>query len=130
MKRGLSLDPPTDSCRSFPVRFLPGEFSEMSSGAGFLPLACSAALPGSWLGDWGSEMAVAAVGGGPVPGWSGCRGGRAAGRAEEFQPFVLAVPAFGQVQGDVTAAVPGDAGSDRDQVAADGRGPGFGEVQA
>jgi hypothetical protein len=36
------------------------------------------------------------------------------------------VPAFGQVQGDVAAAVAGDAGGDGDQLAADGRAAGFG----
>jgi hypothetical protein len=33
---------------------------------------------------------------------------------------VLAVPAPGQVEGDVAAAMPGSAGGDVDQVAADG----------
>jgi hypothetical protein len=42
---------------------------------------------------------------------------------------VLAVPALGQVEGEVAAAVPGGAGGHGDQVAADGRGPGPGEVQ-
>ena len=43
---------------------------------------------------------------------------------------MLAVPAFGQVQGEVAAAVPGGAGGDRDQVPADGRAPGLREGQA
>jgi len=44
-------------------------------------------------------MAVGDCGGcGPIRGWSGCGGGRAAGRGEEALPFVFAVPAFGQVQ--------------------------------
>ena len=72
-------------------------------------------------------MAVAAVGVRTGSGWSGRCGGRAAGGGEQVQPFVLAVPAFGQVQGDVAAAVPGGAGGDGDQVAADGRGPGLRE---
>jgi len=42
---------------------------------------------------------------------------------------VLAVPAFGQMQGDVAAAVPGSSGGGRDQVAADRRGPGLRERQ-
>ena len=33
---------------------------------------------------------------------------------------MLAVPGFGQVQGDVAAAMPGGAGGDVDQVVADG----------
>ena len=51
-------------------------------------------------------------------GWSGRCGGRAAGRAEEVEPFLLTVPGLGQVQGDVAAAVPGGAGGDGDQVTA------------
>jgi hypothetical protein len=35
---------------------------------------------------------------------------------------VLVVPGLGQVEGDVAAAVAGDAGADADQVAADGCG--------
>ena len=102
----------------------------MSSGVGFLPLACSAACPGFLARGRGSEVAVAAVGVRTGPGWSGRCGGRAAGGVEEVQPFVLAVPAFGQVQGDVAAAVPGDAGGDVDQVAADGGAAGLGEGEA
>jgi hypothetical protein len=71
-------------------------------------------------------VAVTAVAGcGPVRGWSGRGGGRAAGRAEEVQPFLLAVPGPRQVQGDVAAAVPGGAGGDGDQVPADGGGRAF-----
>ena len=44
----LSLDPPANSGRSLPVRFLHEEFSGVNPGVGFLPLACSAACPGSW----------------------------------------------------------------------------------
>jgi len=40
------------------------------------------------------------------------------------------VPAFGQVQGDVAAAVPGGAGGDVDQVAADGGAAGLAVGQA
>ena len=43
---------------------------------------------------------------------------------------MLAVPAFGQVEGEVAAAVPGDPGCNGDQVTADGGGPGLGEGQA
>ena len=42
---------------------------------------------------------------------------------------MLAVPAVGQVQGEVAAAVPGDRGGHGDQVPADRRGPGLGEGQ-
>jgi len=41
---------------------------------------------------------------------------------------MLPVPAFGQVQRDVPAAVPGGAGGDVDEVAADGGAAGFGLV--
>jgi hypothetical protein len=40
------------------------------------------------------------------------------------------MPAFGQVHGDVAAAVAGDAGGDGDQLAADGRAADFGEEGA
>ena len=101
----------------------------MNPGAGVLPLACSAACPG-FLGSgagfgWPWRPSRVRTG----PGWSGRCGGRAAGGGEQVQPFVLAVPAFGQVQGEVAAAVPGGAGGDGDQVAADGRGPGLREGQ-
>jgi hypothetical protein len=43
---------------------------------------------------------------------------------------VFAVPAFGQVEGDVAPAVAGGAGSDRDQVAADRGSACFREGQA
>ena len=85
---------------------------------------------GSWARGRGSGWPRGPSGCGPGLGWSGRCGGRAAGRSEEVQPFLLPVPAFGQVQGDVPAAVPGGAGGHGDQVAADGRGPGFGEGAA
>jgi hypothetical protein len=43
---------------------------------------------------------------------------------------VLAVPAFGEVQGEVAAAVPGGARGHADEVAADGGASGFGVGQA
>jgi hypothetical protein len=67
---------------------------------------------------------------GPVRGWSGCCGGRAAGGFEEIAPGVLAVPAFGQVEGEAVPAVSGGAGGDGDQVAADGGGAGLGVAPA
>ena len=42
---------------------------------------------------------------------------------------MLAMPVFGQVQGDMAAAVPDSSGGGRDQVAADRRGPGLRERQ-
>jgi hypothetical protein len=59
-------------------------------------------------------VAVAAVGVRTVSGWSGRCGGRSAGGGEEVQPFVLAVPAFGEMEGEVAAAVPGGAAGDGD----------------
>jgi hypothetical protein len=96
----------------------------VNSGMGVLPLACPAACPG-FLARGGSGGPDGRGRCGPVRGWSGRRGGRPAVGVEEVQPFVLAVPAFGQVQGEVAAAVPGGAGGDGDQVAADGRGAGL-----
>ena len=43
---------------------------------------------------------------------------------------MFAVPAFGQVQGEVAAAVAGGAGGDVDEVAADGGAAGFGVAEA
>jgi hypothetical protein len=43
---------------------------------------------------------------------------------------MFVVPAFGQVQRDVAAAVPGGAGGDGDQVAADGGAAGLAAGQA
>src|SRR5215467_10899077 len=85
------------------------------------PLAVCAACPGLLIGGFGlGRLAVRCVVTGS--GWSGRSGsGRAAPGVEQVRPFGLAVPALGQVQGEVAAAVPGDAGGDVDQVAADGR---------
>jgi hypothetical protein len=46
---------------------------------------------------------------------------------EEVEPFAFAVPVLREVQGEAAPAVAGGAGGDRDQVAADGRGPGPGQ---
>jgi hypothetical protein len=51
------------------------------------------------------------------PGWS-CRGYGRPASGEQGQPLVFAVPAFGQVKGDVAAAVPGGASGHVNQVAA------------
>ncbi len=53
-----------------------------------------------------------------------------AGGVEQGHPFVFAVPAFGQAQGDVSSAVPGGAGGDIDQIAADGGAAGSGVGEA
>ena len=63
-------------------------------------------------------------------GWSGRGGGWAAGGLEQVEPFLAMVPAFGQVQGEVAAAVAGGAGGDVDQVAADGGAAGLGAGEA
>jgi len=63
-------------------------------------------------------------------GWSGRGGRRPAGGFEQVQPLLAAVPAFGQVQGEVAAAVAGGAGGDVDEVAAQGGAVGFGVGEA
>jgi hypothetical protein len=59
----------------------------------------------------------------PLPGW-------AAGSGEQGHRVVFAVPGLGQVQGDVPVAVPGGAGGDVDEVAADGGAAGLAVGQA
>ena len=49
---------------------------------------------------------------------------------EEVHPFLFAVPAVGQVQGDFAVAVAGGAGGDVDEVAAQGGAAGFGVGEA
>jgi hypothetical protein len=78
---------------------------------------------GSWAGVWGRD-ALSGVRVRTGRGWSGRSRRRAAG-VPEVQPFLLAVPALGQVEGEVSPAVAGGAGGDGDQVAADGRCAGF-----
>ena len=70
-------------------------------------------------------MAAGAVSGATGSGLVRPLGGRPAGRVPEVAPFLLAVPALGQVEDEVAAAVPGGAGGDRDQVAADRGGAGL-----
>jgi len=53
-----------------------------------------------------------------------------AGRVPQVHPFLLAVPAFGQVEGEVASSVAGGAGGDSDQVTADRRGAGLREREA
>jgi len=91
----------------------------------FRPLTCSAACPGLSLGRCWRATAGPGRCDDRVLGGSGRGSGRAAGGFEQGHPFGLAVPAFGQVHGDVAAAVAGDAGGDGDQLAADGRAAGF-----
>src|SRR5581483_2713904 len=62
---------------------------------------------------------------GPGRGWSGRGCWRRAGSGAQGHPFVLAVPACGEVEGDVAAAVAGGAGGDVDEVAADGGAAGL-----
>jgi hypothetical protein len=64
------------------------------------------------------------------PGGSGRGSGRPGGGVEQVHPFGLAVPAVGQVHGEVPVAVAGGAGGDVDEVAAQGGGPGFGAGEA
>jgi hypothetical protein len=64
----------------------------VSPGVGVLPLACCAACP-VFLGrgrGWG--VAVRPLGVRTGRGWSGRFSGRAAGRGQQGQPFLLAVP--------------------------------------
>ena len=49
-------------------------------------------------------------------------GRRSTGGVPEVQPFPLAVPVVGEVEGEVASAVPGRAGRQSDQVAVDRRG--------
>ena len=63
------------------------------------------------------QAARAGVGCGPVG--AGRCGGRAAGGFEEVEPFLMPVPAIGQVKGEAVAAVAGGAGGDTDQGPAD-----------
>ena len=72
----------------------------MILGVGVPPLACCAACPWFLARGPGVGVAVGAVGVRTGRGWSGCCGGRTAG-GEEAEPFVLAVPAVRQVQGEV-----------------------------
>ena len=90
----------------------------------FFPAADgSAACPGCWFrGLWAGWPG--GVAGRTGLGWSGRCGGRSAGGFEQVQPCVLAVPAFGQVQGEAAAAVADGPGGDGDQVAADRDGAG------
>jgi hypothetical protein len=63
-------------------------------------------------------------------GWSGRGGGRPARGFEQAGPFLLAVPAFGQAEGEVAAAVAGGPRGNADQVAAQGGAAGFGVGEA
>src|SRR6266567_3749234 len=95
------------------------------AGVVVLPLTGSAACPGLCRGSaggglWGRERARDLG-----PGWSGRACGRPAAGLEQGQPVVLAVPAFGQVQGQPAAAGARDPGGDVDQVRADGGAAGF-----
>lgn len=81
------------------------------------PLTGSAACPVFPMRPgWG--VAVWPCGSGELAGAGRAGGGwRAAGGVEEGLPFVFAVPAGRELEGDEAAAVPGVAGGDVDQVA-------------
>ena len=100
----------------------------MLAGAGVLPLAWCAACPGFLGSGTGFGVAAGAVGGADRvgAGQAAAAGGPQAA-SQRLQPFLLAVPAFGQVEDEVAAAVPGGAGGDGDQVAADRGGAGLRE---
>jgi hypothetical protein len=90
---------------------------------------CPAAL--SRFLDWGLAVTGWRVGLGVAvtgSGWSGRLGERAGGGFDQGHPLLLAVPAFGQVHGDV--AVAGGAGSDVDEVAAQRGTSGLGVGEA
>jgi hypothetical protein len=89
------------------------------------PLTGSVACPMSLVRRAGFVWPSGRAGAVTCSGGSGRGGWRAAGGSEQGHPFVLAVPGFGQVQGDVAAAVPGGAGGDVDEVAADGGAAGL-----
>ena len=78
-----------------------------------------------FLGRGRGPVCLSACGRGPGRGWSGRVGGRPARFCPQVQPRLLAVVAFGQVKGQVAAAVAGGPGGHGDQVAADGGGAGF-----
>ena len=59
----------------------------------------------------------------PVRGWP-------AGGFEQVHPLVLAVPVFGEMHGEVAAAVAGGAGGDADEVGAQGGAASFGVCEA
>jgi len=63
-----------------------------------------------------------------VAAWAACAGG--AGVLEQVHPLVPAVPALGQVYGDLAAAVAGGAGGDVDEVAAQRGAAGCGAGEA
>ena len=93
-----------------------------------LPLTfCGLSVIVAGTGGW---RAVAALEGGPGLGWSGRAGGRSAGSLEAAAPFGLVMPAFGEVEHDVSSAVAGGAGGDRNQVVAQDRDASFRESQA
>ena len=97
------------------------------AGAGF-PAAHFVRRVRGFLAGIGLAVCQVAVGRrGAVTGlgWSGRGGRRAAGGFEQAGPFVLAVPAFGQVDGNAPAAVAGGPGGDGDQVAAHRGAAGF-----
>jgi hypothetical protein len=97
--------------------------NEAFSGVFALLLTVRQLVRGSWARGSGT-VCPSACGYGPGRGWSGRAGGWPARVCPQVQPGLLAVVATGQVEGQVAAAVPGGPCGHRDQVAADGGGPG------
>ena len=98
--------------------------NELFSGVFALLLTVLQPVRG-FLGRGRGAVCLAAWGCGPGRGWSGRAGGRPAGFCPQVQPRLFAVVAFGQVKGQVAAAVAGGPGGHGDQVAADGGGAGL-----
>ena len=96
-----------------------GHWERPDSGA-VLPLTFLRLVRVFFPGSAGGGVPVAGRGRGVRTGlgWSGYPGGRVAGGFEEAEPLGLAVPAVGQVQGEVAAGGAGGAGGDVDEVAA------------
>ncbi len=101
-------------------------------GVVFLPLTFCGLSTGSCRGSWLAVCRGAGVAAGRGTGSglvSHLRGWAGSG-FEQVHPLGLAVPACGQVQGDVPAAVMGGAGGDVDEVAAQHGAAGFGAGEA
>jgi len=92
----LSLDPPADSGRPILARFLHEEFSQGAAGCGCPAARLFCGLSG-FLGRGWMSGGCRALRVRTGSGWSGRGCGRPAGRGEQVLPFVLAMPAFGQM---------------------------------
>jgi hypothetical protein len=87
-------------------------------GVGVGPLTSRRLVRGSRVGGGcPAGPVVCGRGVGVRGGRSGCSGRRrVVGVVEQPGPGVFGVPVFGEVEGDVTAAVAGEAGGDVDEV--------------